>query len=70
MSLLVAQAGIASTVGWYAIVAVAVVAIVAILVVFARQGGINVPPFVITVLWIIAAAVCAILAIKIILSLV
>jgi hypothetical protein len=65
---LVAQAGIASTVGVYAIVAIVVVAIVAILIVFARWAGVAVPPQVVTILWIIGGAVFAILAIKIILS--
>jgi hypothetical protein len=61
-----AGGGIASWAVWIIIVA----AIVAIVVVICRQMGVAIPPFVVTILWIILAAVIGVLAIKFLLSVV
>jgi hypothetical protein len=69
MLAIIAQAGLAATLGGWIIVAIVVAAIVAILLVFVRASGIGVPPWVVQILWIILAAALAILAIKLVLSL-
>jgi len=70
MWLILAQAGLASTIGWWAIVFVAVAAIIGIVLVAVRAAGLAVPGWFITILWILAAAAFAILAIKVVLSLI
>jgi hypothetical protein len=68
MSICLAQAGIASTFGVWAMAAVIIIAIIALLVVAVRTTGIQVPAWVIQVGWILAAAVVILLAIRLLLS--
>jgi hypothetical protein len=68
MSVVFAQAGIASTLGVWAMMAVVVIAIIALLVVAVRTTGIQVPAWVIQVGWIVAAAVVILLAIRLLLT--
>ena len=51
------------------IVAIVVAAVIAIGVVAIRQMGLNIPPFVQTIFWIVVVAVFGIFAIKVLLSL-
>jgi hypothetical protein len=66
---ILAQVGLAGfgLVHW-AIMIIIVLAVVAIVVVFLRQTGLTIPPFIITILWIVLAAVICIAAIKFIVS--
>lgn len=63
-ALVFAQALIPATVGHWLIIAIVVAAIIGIAMVVARQAGITIPPFVITIAWIILAVVVGVLAIK------
>lgn len=56
--------GVAYWATWIIIVA----AIVAIVVVICRQMGVAVPPFIVTILWIILAAIVGVMAIKVLFS--
>ncbi len=47
-----------------AITIVVVLAVVALVVIFCRQTGLTIPPFLINVLWVVLAAVVVIVAIK------
>lgn len=44
---------------------IVIAAIVAVVVVVLRQLGVSIPPFVVTILWIVAAAVLGVLAIRV-----
>ena len=65
---LFAQAGLAATIGWWAIVLIVIAGIIGIVLVIVRQAGIAIPQFIITILWIILAVIIGVLAIKLILS--
>ena len=69
MTGLIAQAGLVGTIGHWAIILIVVAAIVGIALVVIRAAGIAVPSWIITILWIILAAIVGVLAIRILLSL-
>jgi hypothetical protein len=60
---LLAQVG-ALTVAQWAIVIIVIAGIVGIVMVIMRQAGVAIPPFIVTVLWIILAVVVGVVAIK------
>lgn len=64
-ALLLAQAGLAGfgLIHWL-IVALVVAGCIGIAFVVAKQAGINIPPFIITIGWIILAVVIGVVAIK------
>lgn len=67
-ALLFSQAGLASTVAWYAIIAIVIVGVVAIVVVVVKHSGITIPSWAISILWILVITIVAILAIKLLLQ--
>jgi hypothetical protein len=66
---LVAQAAVGGTLVQYVIIAVIVCGVIGIGMIALRQSGIAIPPFVISIAWIVLVVVVAILAIKFIASL-
>jgi uncharacterized protein (DUF983 family) len=64
-----AQAGLAGTVGYWAIVLIVIAGIIAVVLVILRAAGIQVPSWLVMVLWIILAVVVGVLAVRLILSL-
>ena len=67
---LFAQAGAALTIGHWLVIAIIVAGIIGIALVVARQAGIAIPPFVVTILWIILAVLVGVVAIKFLMGLV
>ncbi len=59
----------AGSIGYYAIAIILIAAIIGVVIVITKQMGVAIPPFIITILWIILAAVIGIVAIKFLLSL-
>lgn len=64
MLMLLAQAGVASALGYWVILAIIVAAIVGVLLVVIRTTGVSVPPWVGQILWIVLVAVVAVVAIR------
>lgn len=67
-SLLLAQAAFGWNIGQMAIAALIVAGIIGVFLVVARQSGITIPPFVLTILWIVFAVVIGVVAIKFLMS--
>jgi len=61
---LFAQAMVSGTIVYYAIAIILIAAVIGVVFVITRQMGVTIPPFIITILWIVLAAVIGILAIK------
>ena len=55
---------VGGSIAYYAMVIILLAAVIGIVIVITRQMGVAIPPFIITVLWIILAAIVGILAIK------
>jgi hypothetical protein len=66
---LVAQAGAVSAIGTYAIIGIIIAAIVAVVYVILNRMGIQIPSWVVTLFWIIVAAVVGILVVRFLMSL-
>lgn len=66
---LLALAGIATwTVADWAIAIIVIFGIVAVVVIFLKQTGTTIPPFIISVLWVLLAVVVCVAAVKFIAS--
>lgn len=63
-----AQAFTAQSLVQWVIIAVVIVGVIGIALVVARQAGVTIPSFVITILWIVFACVIGIIAIRFIAS--
>lgn len=59
-----AQAPLAAAIAHWAIVIIIVCGIVGVLLVVARAAGITIPPFIITICWILLAIVVGVVAIQ------
>jgi hypothetical protein len=57
------------TFGELAVAIIIAIAIIAVVVVFTRAAGVSIPGWLVQILWIVLAAVCAILAVRFLLSL-
>jgi hypothetical protein len=57
------------TFGVLAVAIIIAIAIIAVVVVFTRAAGVSIPGWLVQILWIVLAAVCAILAVRFLLSL-
>lgn len=66
LPLLLAQGMAGYSIVQICIMVIVVAAVVGIMFVFLRQAGITIPPFIITVFWIVLAAIICIGAIKIV----
>jgi hypothetical protein len=55
--------------GELAIAIIVAIAVVAVVVVFTRAAGVTIPGWLVQILWIVLAAICAILAVRFLLSL-
>lgn len=69
-ALMFAQNAFPAGVGHWLIVALVVAGIIGIALVVARQAGIVVPAFVVTILWIVLAVVVGVVAIKFLIGMV
>lgn len=61
---LLAQGGFALTVVHWAIIAIVIAGVIGIVFVAAKQAGVAIPGFVITIFWILVCCIVAIVAIK------
>ncbi len=66
---LFAQAVSVGSIGQLVLVLIVVAAIIAVLMVILHQTGVVIPPFIITILWIVLAAVIGCVAVKFLLTL-
>jgi hypothetical protein len=57
------------TFGELAVAIIIAIAIIAVVVVFTRAAGVTIPGWLVQILWIVLAAICAILAVRFLLSL-
>lgn len=67
---ILAQSAIPGTLVHWIIIAIILAGVVGIAMVALRQSGITIPPFIITIMWIVLVVVISIAAIKLILSMV
>lgn len=67
-AMLVAQAGLAGTIGHWLIIGLVVAAIIGIAYIVLRQTGVAVPPWAIQILWIVVAVFVGVIAIRFLLS--
>ncbi len=65
---IVAQAGIVTTVGTWMLIAIVVAGIVGIAIIVANKAGVQIPGFIIQILWVIFAVVIGVIAIKFLMS--
>lgn len=63
-ALVLAQAGVVGAVAGWVIIAIVVAAIIGIGMVVLRATGVAIPPWVITIFWIVLVAFVAVVAIK------
>ena len=63
-----AQAGIVGSVGTWMLIAIIVAGIVGVAIVIANQAGVQIPPFIVKILWIVLAVVIGAVAIKFLMS--
>jgi hypothetical protein len=61
---LFAQAGMAASIAHWIVILIVVGGIIGIGFIIIRQAGINIPPFVIQIFWIVLACVVGVIAIK------
>jgi len=69
-ALLIAQGMAGFTLIHWIVICIVLIAVVAIALAYCRHAGVTIPPFLVTVFWIVVGAIIAIAAIKILLSLV
>jgi uncharacterized protein (DUF983 family) len=68
-TLMFAQA-VPYSIGQWLIIALVVAGIIGIFLVVSRQAGINVPPWLINILWIVLAVFCGVIAIRFLLGMI
>jgi hypothetical protein len=70
MPALFAQHALAGSVGYYAVLAIVVAAIVGVVYVVLSRAGVTVPPFVVTIFWIVVAAIVGVFAVKLLIGII
>ena len=61
---LFAQGMVSGTVVYYAVAIILIAAVIGVVFVITRQMGVTIPPFIVTICWIVLAAAIGILAIR------
>ena len=64
LPMLLAQANLAASVGYWVKVIIVVSAIIAIGYVILRQVGVQIPPFIVSIFWILVAVVIGLVALN------
>jgi hypothetical protein len=60
--------GLAGTVGHYVVLAIVIAGIIGILYVGLQQAGVAIPPFIVTIFWIVVCVVACVIGVHILLS--
>jgi hypothetical protein len=68
MNMLLAQLGAGYSVTQWVIILIVIISVIGILYVVVRQSGVQIPGWVIQIFWIVALAIVAIFAVKLLMS--